>query len=162
MKTVTLFLLLAALVFSSVPIALAEEETKNAPTALEFVRMMGNGINLGNTLEACDANKGRFSENTADYETLWGQPVTTPAMLQGLKAAGFDTLRVPVAWMTNATHLSEGDYTIDEAFIARVQQIVDDALEAGLYVILNDHWDGGWYGMFGSDTKETRALAMEA
>ena len=162
MKTVTLFLLLTALIFSCMPTAWAEEAAAKGPTALEFVRMMGSGINLGNTLEACDANKGRFSENPSDYETLWGQPVTSPEMLRGMKSAGFDTLRIPVAWMTNATRLSEGDYTIDSAYMERVRQIVDDALEAGFYVILNDHWDGGWYGMFGSDTQETRDLAMEA
>ena len=162
MKETVLFLLLTVLAFTAVPAGLAESAAPESCTALEMARLMGNGANLGNTLEACDANKGPFSENPLDYETLWGQPVTTPDMLKGLKAAGFDTLRVPVAWMTNATHLSEGDYTINEAFMARVQQIVDDALDAGLFVILNDHWDGGWYGMFGSDTQETRDLAMEA
>ena len=160
MKRIIIFILalLAAAVFSA---ALAEEAPGNA---IEMSRRMGNGINLGNTMEACNNGKtgGRVSESPGFYETYWGQPVTTPEMLQAMKAAGFDTLRIPVAWMTNATHLNRGDYTISEKYMDRVEEIVNYALDAGMIVIINDHWDGGWWGMFGSDTEETRNLAMEA
>ena len=131
-------------------------------TALEATRLMGNGINLGNTLEACDNNVGIKTNAPLSYETYWGQPKTTQAMIDGMKAAGFDTIRIPVAWMTNATHLYEGDYTIDADYMNRVEEVVRYARKAGMYVIVNDHWDGGWYGMFGSESAETRALAMEA
>lgn len=131
-------------------------------TALEATRLMGNGINLGNTLEACDNNVGIKTNTPLSYETHWGQPKTTQAMIDGMKAAGFDTIRIPVAWMTNATHLYEGDYTIDADYMDRVEKVVRYARKAGMYVIINDHWDGGWYGMFGSESAETRALAMEA
>lgn len=131
-------------------------------TALEATRLMGNGINLGNTLEACDNNVGIKTNTPLSYETHWGQPKTTQAMIDGMKAAGFDTIRIPVAWMTNATHLYEGDYTIDADYMNRVEEVVRYARKAGMYVIVNDHWDGGWYGMFGSESAETRALAMEA
>ena len=159
-KSACLAMLLAvALLCAS---ALGEESGEGGLTAAEFSRILGNGINLGNTLEACDANKGPFSDDPLAFETFWGQPVTSPEMLQGMKSAGFDTVRIPVAWMTNATRLGEGDYTISEAYLNRVEEVVSYALDAGMYVILNDHWDGGWYGMFGSDAKETRDLAMEA
>lgn len=131
-------------------------------TALEATRLMGNGINLGNTMEACDNNVGIKTNAPLSYETYWGQPKTTQAMIDGMKAAGFDTIRIPVAWMTNATHLYEGDYTIDADYMDRVEEVVRYARKAGMYVIINDHWDGGWYGMFGSESAETRALAMEA
>ena len=131
-------------------------------TALEATRLMGNGINLGNTMEACDNNVGIKTNTPLSYETHWGQPKTTQAMIDGMKAAGFDTIRIPVAWMTNATHLYEGDYTIDADYMDRVEEVVCYARKAGMYVIINDHWDGGWYGMFGSESAETRALAMEA
>ena len=131
-------------------------------TALEATRLMGNGINLGNTLEACDNNVGIKTNTPLSYETHWGQPKTTQTMIDGMKAAGFDTIRIPVAWMTNATHLYEGDYTIDADYMDRVEEVVRYARKAGMYVIINDHWDGGWYGMFGSESAETRALAMEA
>lgn len=131
-------------------------------TALEATRLMGNGINLGNTMEACDNNVGIKTNAPLSYETYWGQPKTTQAIIDGMKAAGFDTIRIPVAWMTNATHLYEGDYTIDADYMDRVEEVVRYARKAGMYVIINDHWDGGWYGMFGSESAETRALAMEA
>lgn len=131
-------------------------------TALEATRLMGNGINLGNTMEACDNNVGIKTNAPLSYETYWGQPKTTQAMIDGMKAAGFDTIRIPAAWMTTATHLYEGDYTIDAGYMDRVEEVVRYARKAGMYVIINDHWDGGWYGMFGSESAETRALAMEA
>lgn len=135
-------------------------------TSVELTRLMGNGTNLGNTMEACDARKFGLGGNTGKaptaYEVGWGQPVTTQEMLTAMKEAGFDTIRIPVAWMTNASHLTDGDYTLDEPYLARVKEIVDYARNAGMYVIINDHWDGGWWGMFGSEKAETRALAMEA
>ncbi len=133
-------------------------------TALELTHLMGNGTNLGNTMEACDTNVGsKYSYDPSYYEKCWGMPVTTKEMIQGMKDAGFDTLRIPVAWMTNATTLAtNGDYTIAPEYMDRVQEIVDYAIEADMFVIINDHWDGGWWGMFGSDTAATRELAMEA
>lgn len=153
-----LFIMLALALFCT---ASAEE----APdSAVEMTRLMGNGINLGNTMEACNNGKtGGFTRDVPSfYETYWGQPVTTPEMLQAMKDSGFDTIRIPVAWMTNATHLNQGDYTISEKYLNRVEAIVNYALDAGMFVIINDHWDGGWWGMFGSDTAETREFAMEA
>ena len=153
--------LVLVLLLSALVSAAAAEAPDNA---VEMTRRMGNGINLGNTMEAC--NNGKSGGNTTDdpqyYETMWGQPVTTAEMLHGMKDAGFDTIRIPVAWMTNATHLPDGDYTISEAYLKRVEEIVNYALDADMFVILNDHWDGGWWGMFGSDTEETRQLAMTA
>ena len=54
-----------------------------------------------------------------------------------------------------------GDYTIDSALMDRVDEVVTWALDADMYVIINDHWDGGWWGMFGSAEQETRDKAME-
>jgi endoglucanase len=129
-------------------------------TAVELVKLMGNGINLGNTMEAY----GRVSYGTTgtvtDYETFWGQPETTQEMISGMKAAGFDTLRIPVAW-TNMMNYEDGDYTIDEAYLDRVEEIMNYALNEDMYVIINDHWDGGWWGMFGSADELTREAAME-
>ncbi len=142
--------------------ALAED----APSgSVELTHRMGNGINLGNTMEACDSTlRGVVDGAVSGYETLWGQPVTTRGIIHWFKESGFDSIRIPVAWMTNATHLGRGvgDYTISEAYLDRVDEIVGWAVDEGMYVIVNDHWDGGWWGMFGSDTAETRDLAMEA
>lgn len=129
-------------------------------TALEVVRLMGNGINLGNTMEAYGRAHLGTDARPTQYETFWGQPVTPREMLEGMKAAGFDTLRLPVAW-TNMMDFESGDYTIDPAYLDRVEEIVGYARSAGMYVIINDHWDGGWWGMFGSASQETRSRAME-
>lgn len=130
-------------------------------TALELSYMMGNGINLGNTMEACDPGKLTAGKDTAFYETSWGQPVTTQEMITGMHEAGFDTLRIPVAWVMNAMNYEEGDYTIDENYLNRIEEIMNYALNEDMYVIINDHWDGSWWGMFGSATEETREEAME-
>lgn len=159
----TLLLLLACLTLMC-SAALAEDDgvMRQELTAIELTRLMGNGTNLGNTFEACDNAAGNTGKAPTSYETYWGQPVTTQEMLTSLKAAGFDSIRIPVAWMTNATHLSQGDYTIDPAYLDRVEEVVNYARNAGMYVIINDHWDGGWWGMFGSESEATRSFAMEA
>ena len=108
---ILILVLILVLLLGGCACAAAEE----APaTSVEMTRRMGNGINLGNTMEACNNGKsgGMTTDNPTYYETLWGQPVTTPEMLKAMKEAGFDTIRIPVAWMTNATHLAQGDYTI--------------------------------------------------
>ena len=158
--------LLALLLLGALP-ALADSADdgvmREGLSALELTRLMGNGTNLGNTFEACDTSRPYVPGNDPKtYEVTWGQPVTTQEMLYGMKAAGFDTIRIPVAWMTNATDLANGDYIIDVAYLDRVKEVVDYARNAGMYVIINDHWDGGWWGMFGSEDPATRQLAMDA
>lgn len=129
-------------------------------TSLEIVRLMGNGTNLGNTMEAYGHKEPGIGASVSAFETLWGQPETTQEMISALKAAGFDTLRIPVAW-TNTMNYEAGDYTIREDYLDRVEEIINYALNEDMYVIVNDHWDGGWWGMFGSAKKETRDAAMD-
>ena len=128
--------------------------------AIEVTELMGNGINLGNTMEAYGRSSHGVGKATSLYETFWGQTVTTQEMVSGMKAAGFDTLRVPVAW-TNAMNYEDGDYTINQSYLDRIGEIIDYAINADMFVIVNDHWDGGWWGMFGSETEVTRNAAME-
>ena len=138
----------------------ADDEQTNTLTALEATRLMGNGINLGNTMEAYNHKAYLNGADPTSGEGIWGMPYTTREMIAGMKAAGFDTLRVPVAW-TNGMNFESGDYTIDDRLFARVEEIVNYALDEDMYVVINDHWDGSWWGMFGSKTEETREKAME-
>jgi endoglucanase len=108
------------------------EETKR------FVKQLGPGFNLGNTLDTHDLHFE--TNNPSDFETYWGNPVTTREMIQDIKTAGFDVLRIPVTWYE---HMDTDDM-IDQAWFQRVQQVVDYGLEAGLYVIINSHHDN-WY-----------------
>jgi endoglucanase len=96
--------------------------------AVAMAQTMGFGANIGNTLE-----------NTADWETGWGQPRITQAFINGMASRGIKTVRVPVAWDTYAT-----SGVIDPAKMARVREVVDWILAAGMYAIVNIHWDGGW------------------
>ena len=127
--------------------------------ALEFSKYLGNGINLGNTMEATGPDLATDLSVSA-YETYWGQPVTTPEMIQGMKDCGFDTIRIPVAW-TNMMDYKNGDYTIDSAYLDRVEEIVNYALDADMFVIINDHWDKGWWAMFGSSNETTVQAAFD-
>jgi aryl-phospho-beta-D-glucosidase BglC (GH1 family) len=97
------------------------------PTAQTIAGSMKLAWNLGNTLEAICG------------ETAWGAAVTTQRLIDSVKAAGFNTIRLPCAW---DCHTSNG--VIDAAWIARVKQVVDYCINDNLYVILNIHWDGGW------------------
>lgn len=138
----------------------AAPEEANSMTSLEVIRAMGNGINLGNTLEAYNHAAYLMGMDPTSGETGWGQPRTTQEMINGMKAAGFDTIRIPVAW-TNGMNYESGDYTIDQRLMDRIDEVVTWALDADMYVIINDHWDGGWWGMFGSADENVRSQAMD-
>ena len=138
-------------------------EVRTDLTAVEVAKLMGNGINLGNSLE-CYAHwtgmtSGDFS--LATIETMYGMPVTTAEIVESMKNAGFDTLRIPISWTNAMFNYESGDYTIDEAYLDRVEEIINYALDEDMYVIINDHWDGGWWAMFGSSDMATRTKAME-
>lgn len=137
----------------------SNEGAINDLTALEVSKLMGNGTNLGNTMEAFGRTELGLTADISAYETIWGQPVTTREMIEGMKAAGFDSIRIPVAW-TNTMDYENDDFTIRKDHLDRVEELVNFALDADMYVIINDHWDGGWWGMFGSETEATREKAM--
>ena len=59
-------------------------------------------------------------------------------MIDAVKAAGFKTLRLPVSWHN---HVSGDHYTISEAWLDRVQEVLDYAVDDDMYVILNIHHD---------------------
>lgn len=118
---------------------------------------MGQGINLGNTMEAVASNYAQKLEWTAagdptKFETSWGQPVTTQKYIENVHSYGFNTLRIPVAWSSMMTE--DGTYKIDERFLGRVEEIVNYALNEGMYVVLNEHWDYGWWGIFSLNEEE--------
>lgn len=109
---------------------------------IQVAKAMGLGWNLGNTLEACSETPQTWTVD--QYETSWGQPRTTKAMFDGIKAAGFQSVRIPVAW----SNLISADNTINPDLMNRVEEVVNYALDDQLYVVLNIHWDGGWITRF--------------
>ena len=118
-------------------------------TTMQLVHDMGQGINLGNTLEAC-GDWISSSIGVQAYETAWGSPVITREAIQGYASLGFGVLRIPVAW----SNLMEEDYTISQELMDRVKQIVDWTLDSGMYAIVNIHWDGGWFEKFPTEYDE--------
>lgn len=90
--------------------------------------LMGRGVNIGNTLE-----------NTRNWETGWGNPRITRQYIQSLAELGFRTVRLPVAWDTYAR-----DGRIEPDKLARVGEVVDWVTAAGMFCVVNIHWDGGW------------------
>lgn len=101
--------------------------------ALQFVKSLQLGWNLGNTFDAVDC---AVSSELA-YESAWSGAVTTREMLHTIADAGFKTIRIPVSWHN---HVDE-NFQISDAWFNRVQEVVDWALEENMYVILNIHHD---------------------
>ena len=107
-----------------------------ATTSVEMAKNMTIGWNLGNTL---DATQGYVQNAGINTETGWGMPNTTEEMITDIKNAGFKTIRIPVSWHN---HISDTtDYTIDDAWMNRVKQIVDWAYNKNMCVIINIHHD---------------------
>lgn len=112
----------------------AELQDMRDITASELVSEMKTGFSLGNTM---DSTIGKNNGEPYEYETGWGNQTTTREAIQGIADSGFNVLRIPVSW---GEHLSsDGSYTIDKAWLDRVNEIVDYGLDAGMFVILNTH-----------------------
>lgn len=105
------------------------------------------GLNLGNTMEAYNAGGcekysytwiPKIGNNTpANYESCWGAPVTSQEMIDGIKAAGFNTVRIPVFWGNMMEN--DGTWTINKKYLERVREIVDYCFNDDLYVVVNIH-----------------------
>ena len=112
-------------------------------TATEVAARMAPGWNLGNTMEAGNNANNFTNKGGLNAETYWQDTKTTQSVIDYVKAQGFRSIRIPCAWVMG--HLSDAaTYTIDAQWMARVKEIVDYSLNAGLYVVINQHWDGGW------------------
>ena len=97
-------------------------------TSLQLSALMGAGLNLGNSLEAIGG------------ETAWGNPPATQALFNAFRAAGFKSVRIPLSWAQYA----DANDNISATWMARATQVVNYAHNAGLYAVINIHWDGGW------------------
>ena len=131
--------------------------------AAEAVVNMGAGWNLGNTLDSHSGSIDHMwieawtSRTPKDYETAWGQPQATRALIHMFKEAGFGAIRVPVTWYP---HIGKVDIVmkgekecwdlstwtgtdVDPVWMARVKEVVDYVIDEGMYCILNVHHDTG-------------------
>lgn len=101
-------------------------------TASQIAEDIKVGWNLGNTLECYD-----YKSWTNDAETAWGNPETTKEMIDKVREAGFNAIRIPVTW---GEHLESGN-TIEGSWMNRVKEVVDYAYSEDMTVILNMHHD---------------------
>jgi aryl-phospho-beta-D-glucosidase BglC (GH1 family) len=119
-----------ALVATLLPFAFRSAQAQTTlPTAAQVAGQIKVGWNIGNSLEVPTG------------ETGWGNPLVSQQLINSVKAAGFNAVRIPAAW---DSHANQTTLVIDAAWLARVKQVVDYAVSQNMYVILNEHWDGGW------------------
>ncbi|MGB8357886.1 MAG: glycoside hydrolase family 5 protein [Bacteroidales bacterium] len=106
--------------------------------AIDFSGLMGIGWNLGNALESISYKNGVYSGD----ETSWGNPVITRQLIDSVKKAGFNAIRIPVAY----SHMVDNQVNckIKWAWKKRIEEVVRYVLDNDMYAIINIHWDGGW------------------
>lgn len=93
------------------------------PTAQTSSPAPLRGVNLGNALEApVEGEWGVYLQ--AEYFRL-------------IREAGFDLVRIPIRWSAHAQ--ARPPYAIEEAFLARIDWAVEQALAQELTVIINIH-----------------------
>lgn len=112
---------------------IAPDATGMSSNATQLAAKIKLGTNIGNTLEAYGC--------TPASETCWGNPEVSAAYVKLVKDSGFDAIRIPVSWDQYADQTTG---KISDAWLDRVKQVVQYAVDNGLYAIVNIHWDGGW------------------
>lgn len=109
---------------------IAADATGMSSTAVQLAAKIKLGWNMGNSLEAIGG------------ETAWANPKATKALIDLVKANGFNAIRIPCSfdqYLANPTTAK-----IKEDWLARVKEVVHYAVDNDMYVIVNIHWDGGW------------------
>ena len=115
-------------------------------TAAEAVENMYVGMNINNAFDAHGDQCVDHSTYDCDgdtvmgYETGWGSGRITWHMIEMLRNAGFNAIRVPVTWYP---HMDDNG-TIDEEWLDRIEEVVKwITVNADMYCILNSHFDAG-------------------
>lgn len=117
-------------------------------TAMDYVSKMEPGWNLGNSFDS------------VGNETSWGNPIVSKELIYAIKEQGFNSIRIPITWVG---HFDEKDenYKINEDYFARLDMVIKDALDAGLYVMINLHHDS-WKWVNKMETDDTVLLKFNA
>ncbi len=127
------------------PTTTTSEPPPDDTDAMETVAAMQPGWNLGNSLDS-----------VGDDETAWGNPRITEELIQNIESQGYNSIRIPVTWDNHQG--SAPDYAIDPAYLDRVEEVVDWALEADLYVLINIHHDS-WIWMADMQSNHDEVMA---
>ena len=101
----------------------ADEIPEDPARAAATNRLLARTMNLANALEA-------------PTEGEWGYRIR-PSHFDAIKEAGFTAVRVPVKWTAHSEQIAP--YTIEPAFFERIDEVLDQALERKLAVVLDLH-----------------------
>jgi aryl-phospho-beta-D-glucosidase BglC (GH1 family) len=93
-------------------------------TPQEANKAMGRGINIGNTMEP-------------ETEGGWNNGKVQEYYFDDYKTAGFTSVRIPIRWDKHTSNSSP--YKIDDAWMTRVEQVVDWGLKRDLFIVINAH-----------------------
>lgn len=110
---------------------------KNTETAQSAIQNMGLGLNLCNSFENV---AGIDRNDPTSSETTNARDITTAQTMISTADAGFKSIRIPITW---GAHMDDPMSEIDDFFLDRVEEVVNYALDAGLYCIINMHHDTG-------------------
>ncbi|MGN0294562.1 MAG: cellulase family glycosylhydrolase [Lachnospiraceae bacterium] len=119
-------------------------------TSQEYVEAMGQGWNLGNSFEG--VNTALDEQDMG--ETAWGNPVVTKALIRSVKAKGYDSIRMPMTLYRRYSE-EDGRYIIDRNWLKRYKEVVDWAVEEGLYVMIDIHHDSWLWLKYWDGNKES-------
>ena len=118
--------------------------TSSAPALTQQDARIGACVNMGNHLEPPE-------------EGDWGRAISDTDFID-IAARGFETVRLPARFSNHA--LTTPPYTIDAAFMDRVEYVVDLARASGLRVILDlHHYEDPQGNIFASPAAQTARLA---
>ena len=109
---------------------LAADATGMSSTAVQLAAKIKLGWNIGNTMEATGS------------ETAWGNPKVTKALIDAVKAKGFNAIRIPCSWNQYLENTATAKIKAD--WLNRVKEVVQYCVDNDMYVLVNIHWDGGW------------------
>ncbi|WP_195989072.1 cellulase family glycosylhydrolase [Clostridium sp. D53t1_180928_C8] len=126
--------MVASLAFIGEDSVFAKENNKS--TSQIYVEAMGKGWNLGNSFDGFDADLDKEDQG----EEAWGNPVVTRELISEIKEKGYDSIRIPFTAYRRYSEV-DGKYVIDQVWLDRYKEVVNWALEEGLYVMVNLHHD---------------------
>lgn len=136
------------------PVATANPFPVPENEGLAFVRGLKVGWNLGNAFDAIDCS---WLSDEMEYESAWNGAKTTEALMDAVKEAGFNTIRIPVSWHN---HLSDrNNYTISKPWLDRVNEVVDYAVDRDMYVIINIHHDNNTEFLYPDSARLNQSIA---
>lgn len=137
---------------SDVTVAYDDDIVPTETTSIDYAKAMGVGWNLGNSFDG--ENTDLSVPDTG--EEAWGNPKVTRELIHSIKEKGYTSIRMPMTVDRRSTENADAKdgeyrYVIDADWLARYKEVVDWAVDEGLYVMINVHhdswiWLSSWNG----------------